>query len=179
MNKAEDHKEMIKEIIKLIKIKLNIKVEIILEKDCSKGCDNLVYLLSFHNPNQFKEEMEKEEINNKENKQYMILKFPKKDKSTRPPAHSTIHLQWFIKECNKKNIKVPNVLYYDEQIIIEEYLDGIDVSELIKKHNGVIKANDEICNIYEEVGKDVKKLHEIKTKMFSEMSEIPGKIKIF
>eukprot|EP01080_Neovahlkampfia_damariscottae_P010220 gene10220-2640_t len=120
-------------------------------KDFSKGCDNLVYLISVKNESS------------------IILRIPKKSQETRPPQHSPKHLKWTLEKCTSAGVKVPRHLDSTESYYIEEYISGFDVSEVSKE-----LSKQEILEIYQQVGAELKKIHSIQTTKYSYMSSIPG-----
>ena len=143
----EDIEKKLKE---QLEIYFNKKLQNFETTDFSKGCDNLVYLI-------------------KTKEESLIIRFPKKLKSERPSSHSPLHLQWCIEKCSKSKVKVPKKLFANETVYIEEYITGNDLSDVSKE----LKKS-EILKIYQQIGTELKKIHSIKTKKFSYMSEIPG-----
>lgn len=122
-----------KKIRDIVMEKLSMKVKSITEN--TKGCDQDVWIIDT-------------------DKQKIVFKHPKNNNKVR-----NIREVVACKLLAKKDIIVPEILYYDDQILIETFLNGILVEQI--DFTKVPRYD-----TYFEIGKVLKKIHSVKTKNY-------------
>ncbi|KAN0041491.1 hypothetical protein ACTFIV_004032 [Dictyostelium citrinum] len=135
-------------------------------KDCSKGCDNLVYLVSLkklNNYNKNNSSIDNDDNNDGDNEEKIIIRIPKLLGDEDCPIMHTPMMQAellkVLKEMkfNEIDTMVPNLLSNDHQFVIESYIPSQDLSELFSKPS---QMNDiQIKQVFTKIGTILKRIH--------------------
>ncbi|KAM9959944.1 hypothetical protein ACTFIW_007176 [Dictyostelium discoideum] len=132
-------------------------------KDCSKGCDNLVYLVSLKNENNNIKNDDDDDNYNDNDEEKIIIRIPKLLGDEDCPIMHTPKMQAELLKVlnemkfNEIDIMVPNLLSYDDQFVIESYIPSQDLSELFSKPS---QMNDtQIKQVFTKIGTTLKRIH--------------------
>lgn len=156
-------------------------------KDCSKGCDNNVFLvtLASHVATQIEQPQEQQASSSSSMLLNIIVRIPRKlhhddDKTVAEqnelqfpvmPMHRPCKQAWVLRlineQCADLGLSVPKLIALDtvnDRYMIESYVPGIDMSD-------VELTPSQLQRVIFELGDVMRKLHSIRLKKFGYMSE--------
>jgi aminoglycoside phosphotransferase (APT) family kinase protein len=120
--------------------KEKIKDNILSVVDKSKGANHHVYIFYCENNN-------------------YVIRMPLKETKSK-----LVHEAWALEKWYSQGIKVPKIYHAEPCIIIEEFIDGLDLEEMKL-------SQEEYKKLYFEIGAQIKKMHSVKTKNYGFFNE--------